>query len=64
MPLVIQFASDCVAVRAVRVWRQGHPMDAGFEKALDTCLENAEHASIAPGTVATGAKQAKEKKVD
>ena len=39
-------------------------MDGGFETALDTCLENAEHACRAPGTAVTGAKQAKEKKVD
>lgn len=39
-------------------------MDSGFETALDTCLENAEHASKGPDITASGTKQAEEKKVD
>eukprot|EP01047_Picozoa_sp_COSAG01_P098879 COSAG01_NODE_28992_length_647_cov_54.062044_1_plen_91_part_00 len=43
-----------VGFRDVRVLSQGHPMDSGFETALDTCLENAEHASNAPDTKVAG----------
>eukprot|EP01043_Picozoa_sp_COSAG02_P008233 COSAG02_NODE_260_length_26771_cov_3110.350817_4_plen_40_part_00 len=39
-------------------------MDSGFETALDTCLENAEHASNAPDTKVAGGKTTEEKKVD
>jgi hypothetical protein len=39
-------------------------MDSGFETALNTCIENAEHASKAVDAKVKGGKKAEEKKVD
>ena len=43
---------------------QGHPMDSGFETALDTCLANVGNVTKAADVKATGKKQPQEKKVD
>lgn len=56
--------SDAWRSDVVPVLCQGHPMDPGFETALDTCLENAAGASRDSQTESPQVKQAEEKKVD